>query len=34
VLDKTWGYIAGLDEAKKSFYSTGFGYMTGDIGYV
>jgi hypothetical protein len=34
VLDKTWGYIAGLDEAKKSFYSSGFGYMSGDIGYV
>lgn len=34
LLDKTWGYIAGLDEAKKSFYSSGFGYMTGDIGYV
>ena len=34
LLDKTWGFGAGVDEASKSFYATGYGYMSGDVGWV
>ena len=34
LLDKAWGYNATVDEAKKTFYAEGWGYMSGDIGWV
>jgi hypothetical protein len=34
LLSKIWGYTTTIDETKKSVYAEGWGYMTGDIGWV
>jgi hypothetical protein len=34
LLQKIWGYTTTIDEGKKSVYAEGWGYMSGDIGWV
>jgi hypothetical protein len=34
LLQKVWGFTVTMDDAKKSLYSQGWGYLQGDIGWI
>jgi hypothetical protein len=34
LLQKVWGFTVSVDEAQKSLYSQGWGYLQGDIGWI
>ena len=34
LIEKVWGFDATVDEAQKTIYSEGWGYLQGDVGWV